>query len=176
MEVTLVKAAGPGGRDRAWLTVAGVTRRGPVHVVHDLPHLAVESLFGIDDGLWAELAAGGHAAAGHAAAARDPKRQKRGRIVSGAAAGVPATMWLTPGHGRAKTITSCVANRWGDGPDTPAGVRDRAARQDDPSLQDLLARVDDQTIAMAIRGVRDLEQRWLAVPAGGTLRLCWPLA
>ena len=176
MEVTLVKAAGPGDRDRAWLTVAGVTRRGPVHVVHDLPHLAVESLFGIGDGLWAELAAGGHAAASHAATARDPQRQKRGRIVSGAAADVPATMWLTPGHRRAKTITNCVANRWGDGPDTPAGVRDRAARQNDPSLQDLLARIDDQTIAMAIRGVRDLEQRWLAVPPGGTLRLCWPLA
>jgi hypothetical protein len=176
MEVTLVKAAGPGDRDRAWLTVGGVTRRGPVHVVHDLPHLAVESLFGIDDGLWAELAAGDHTAAGHAAAARDPERQKRGRIVSGAAAGVPATMWLTPGHSRAKTITNCVANRWGDGPDTPAGVRDRAARQNDPSLQDLLARVDDQRIAVAIRGVRDLEQRWLAVPPGGALRLCWPLA
>ena len=176
MEVTLVKAAGPGDRDRAWLTVAGVTRRGPVHVVHDLPHLAVESLFGIHDGLWAELAAGDHAAASHAAAARDPERQKRGRIVSGAAAGVPATIWLTPGHRRAKTITNCVANRWSDGPDTPAGVRDRAARQNDSALRDLLARVDDQTISLAIRGVRDLDQRWLAVPPGGKLSLCWPLA
>ena len=97
MEVTLVKAAGPGGRDRAWLTVAGVTRRGPVHVVHDLPHLAVESLFGIDDGLWAELAAGDHSAASHAATARDPKRHKRGRIVSGAAAGIPADDVAHPG-------------------------------------------------------------------------------
>ena len=97
MEVTLVKAAWPGDRDRAWLTVAGVTRRGPVHVVHDLPHLAVESLFGIDDGLWAELAAGDHAVAGHAATARDPKRQKRGRIVSGAATGARTGEWLTPG-------------------------------------------------------------------------------
>jgi hypothetical protein len=178
MEVTLVKAAGPGDRDRdrAWLTVAGVTRRGPVHVVHDLPHLAVESLFGIGDGLWAELAAGDHAAASQAAAARGPERQKRGRIVSGAAAGVPATIWLTPGHRRAKTITNCVANRWGDGPDTPAGVRDRVARQNDPALRDLLARVDDQTISLAIRGVRDLDQRWLAVPPGGKLSLCWPLA
>ena len=149
-----------------------MTRRGSVHVVHDLPHLAVESLFGIGDGLWAELAAGDHAAADQAAAARDPQRHKRGRLVSGAAAGVPATIWLTPGHRRAKTITNCVANRWGDGPDTPAGVRDRAARQNDPSPQDLLARVDDQTIAMAIQGVRGLEQRWLAVPPGGALRLC----
>ncbi len=176
IEVTLVKAAWPGDRDRAWLTAAGVTRRGPVHVVHDLPHLVVESLFGIDDGLWAELTAGDHAVASHAAAARDPKRHKRGRIVSGAATGARTGEWLTPGHRRAKAITNCVANRWGDGPDTPAGVHDRAARLDDPSLQDLLARIDDQTIAMAIRGVRDLEQRWLAVPPGATLRLCWPLA
>jgi hypothetical protein len=175
MEVALVKAAGPGDRDRAWLTAGGVTRRGPVHVVHDLPHLAVESLFGIGDGLWAELAAGDHAAAGQAATARDPQRQRQGRIVCGAAAGVPAALWLTPGHRRAKTVTNCVANRWGDGPDTPAGVRDRAARQDDPSLHELLARIDDQTIAAAIQGARDLVQRWLAAPPGGTLRLCWPL-
>jgi len=52
MEVTLVKAARPGDRDRAYLTVGGVNRRGPVHVVHDLPHLVVESLFAITDGLW----------------------------------------------------------------------------------------------------------------------------
>jgi hypothetical protein len=127
MEITLVKAAGPGDRDRAWLTAGGVARRGPAHVIHDLPHLVVESLFGITDGLWAELAAGSHAAAGQAASARDPKRHKQGRIVSGAAADVPTGQWLTPGHRRAKTITNCVANRWGDGPDTPSGVRDRAA-------------------------------------------------
>jgi hypothetical protein len=28
---------------------------------------------------------------------------------------------------------------------------------------------------MAIRGVRDLAQRWIVVPPGGTLRLSWPL-
>jgi hypothetical protein len=176
MEIALVKAAGPGDRDRAWLTAGGVTRRGPVHIIHDLPHLVVESVFGITDGLWAELAAGSHAAAGHAVTARDPKRHKQGRIASGAAAGVPAGQWLTPGHRRAKTITNCVASRWGDGPDTPSGVRDRAARQHDPSLDDLLAVIDDETIAMAIRGVQDLEERWMTVPPGGTLRLSWPLA
>ena len=66
-----------------------------------------------------------------------------------------------------------MANRWDDGPDTPAGVRDRVALESDPALEDLLARVDDQTIAVAIRGVRDLEQRWMAVPPGGTLSLSW---
>ena len=175
MEITLVKAAGPGDRDRAYLRSGDTARRGPVHVIHDLPHLVVESLFGIADGLWAELASGSHAAAGHAASARDPKRQKQGRIVSGAASGARTGEWLTAGHRRAKTITNCVTNRWGDGPDTPAGVRDRVARADDPSVHDLLARVDDETIAIAIQGVRDLERRWAAVPPGGKLRLTWPL-
>jgi len=175
MEITLVKAAEPGGRDRAWLTVDGASRRGAIHVVHDLPHLVVESLFGVTDGLWAELAAGAHAEAGRAAAARDPRRHKQGRIVSGAAAGLMVGEWLTPGHRRTKAITNCVVNRWGDGPDTPAGVRERAAREDDQALQDLLAHVDDQTVAAAIQGVRDLEQRWMALPPGGTLRLSWPL-
>jgi hypothetical protein len=176
IEITLVKAAGPGDRDRAYLKSGDAARRGAVHVIHDLPHLVVESLFGITDGLWGELAAGSHAAAGHAASARDPKRQKQGRIVSGAAAGARTGEWLTPGHRRAKTITNCVTNRWGDGPDTPAGVRDQVARANDPSLQELLARVDDETIAMAIRGVRDLERRWVAVPPGGKLKMFWPLA
>lgn len=49
------------------------------------------------------------------------------------------------------------------------------ARQDSPALDGLLAQVDDETIALAIRGVRDLTQRWVAVPPGGTLRLSWPL-
>jgi hypothetical protein len=177
MEITLVKAAGPGDRDRAWLRAGdAAARRGPVHVIHDLPHLVVESLFGITDGLWAELAAGSHAVAGHAASARDPRRQKQRRIVSGAAASARTGQWLTSGDRRAKTITNCVTNRWSDGPDTPAGVRDRVARANDPSLPDWLAQVDDQMIAMAIRGVRDLERRWVAVPPGGTLRLFWPLA
>ncbi|MGH3150520.1 MAG: hypothetical protein ACRDOB_07305, partial [Streptosporangiaceae bacterium] len=98
VEITLVKAAGPGEQDRAYLEVDGITRRGPVHVLHDLPHLVVESLIGLEDGRWGELAAVSHAEAGQAATARDPKRQKRGRIVSGAAAGAATGQWLTSGH------------------------------------------------------------------------------
>lgn len=176
VEITLVKAAGDGDRDRAYIGDGEVARRSAVHVIHDLPHLVVESMFGITDGLWGELAAGSHAEAGRPASARDPRRQKQGRIVSGAAAGVTTGEWLTPGHRRAKTITNCVTNRWGDGPDTPAGVRDRVARSDDASLQDLLAGIDDDTIAAAIRGVRDLVDRWVALRPGGNLRLTWPLA
>ena len=50
------------------------------------------------------------------------------------------------------------------------------ARENDPSLEDLFAQVDDQTITMAICGAQDLEQRWIAVPPSGTLKLFWPLA
>jgi hypothetical protein len=176
MELTLTKASGPDDRDRAWLASEGVTRRAAVHPVHDLPHLAVESVFGITDGLWAELAAGAHDEAGRAASARDPRRNKHGRIVAGAAAGVPAEQWLTGGHRRAKAVTNCVTNRWGDGPDTPGGVRDRASRQSDPSIAELLDRLDDDTIARAIETTGDLLGRWAQLPPGGTLRLTWPLA
>lgn len=176
MQIALVKRVRPEDDDRAHLTVDGRTRRGPIHVEHDLPHLAVESVLAIDDGLWSELAAGRHGAAGRATTARDPKRRKAGRIVSGAASGARTEEWLGPGHRVAKTVTNAVANRWGDGPNTPARVRERLAGQDCPEIQALLARVSDQQIATAILAVRTLHQRWTATPPGGTLRLAWPLA
>lgn len=174
MDITLVKASGTGGRDAAWLAEGGVTWRAAVHPVHDLPHLAVESALGITDGLWAELAAGEHAEAGRAASARDTRRNKHGRIVTGAAAGVPAARWLAAGHRRAKSVTNCVANQFGDGPDTPPGVRDRAARYPDPAAAALLDSLEDDAIARAIAAVSDLMRRWAEVPPGGTLRLSWP--
>jgi hypothetical protein len=69
-----------------------------------------------------------------------------------------------------------VTNRWGDGLDTPAGARERVARASDPSLQNLLTRVDDRDDRHGYPGRADLERRWLAVPTGGKLTLVWPLA
>jgi hypothetical protein len=174
MEITLVKAARPGDRDHAYRAAGDIARRGPVHVIHDLPHLVVESVFGITEGLRAELAAGSHAAAGHAASARHPRRRKQGRIASGAAAGAQPGQWFTPGTAgprRSRTarptgVAMARTPRTGPGP---------VARANDPSWQDLPARLDDQTIAMAIWGARDLERRWMAAPPGGTLKLSWPL-
>jgi hypothetical protein len=44
VDITLVKRLADADDDRAYRTVDGQTRRGPIHVVHDLPHL-VESPF-----------------------------------------------------------------------------------------------------------------------------------
>jgi len=146
-----------------------------VHVVHDLPHLVVESVFDITDGLWSELAAGRHRASDRAASAREPSHQKHGRIVSGAATRSQTDEWLSEGHRMAKTVTNSVVNRWREGPDSPRGVRSRLAQQSSPGVDALMERVDDATIEIAIRGVRDVEHAWLQTPPGGTLRLAWPL-
>jgi hypothetical protein len=177
MVITMVKGAGTDGvdRDRVYVGSDGDGRRAAVHVVHDLPHLVVESLFGITDGLWGELAGGRHDGASRAATARHPKRQKQGRIVSGAASASRTDEWLSGGHRLAKTVTNAVVNRWGDGPDTPDGVRCRLDREKTQSIQELMCRVDDDTITAAIQGVRELNRLWASTPPGGTLRLTWPL-
>ncbi len=175
MDISIVKRSSPEDEDRTVLTEDGHSWRVPVHLVHDLPHLVVESLFGLDDGLWGELATKCHAEAGRAATARDPKGRKLGRIVSGAATGAPTRDWLSEGHRVAKTATNAVANRWGDGPDTPTGVRERLSRDETSAVVQLLGQLDDVTIGLAIRGVRDLDRRWAETPSGEVLRLRWPL-
>jgi len=148
-----------------------------VHVVHDLPHLVVESLFGLEDGLWGVLAQGGFAAANRA---RTRSRGRRVRLVTD----VPlddlgARNWR--GHIVAKAATNAVVNRWQDGPDTPDGVRGRLSPDDAADadyrqrVSDLLGRLDDETVALAIGGTRELSTAWARLPAGGTLRLQWPL-
>lgn len=177
VHITLVKAQGGGApeQDRVYVEVDGETRRVAVHVVHDLPHLVVESFFGIADGLWGELTAGLHTDANFAATARDTRRQKQGRIVSGQASGARTDEWLSDGHRMAKTVTNAVVNRWGEGPDSPAGVRSRLIREDSEPIRELLARVDDETIAAAIEAVAALRRRWESTPPGGSIRLTWPL-
>ena len=42
-------------------------------------------------------------------------------------------------------------------------------------VSDLLGRLDDETIALAIGGTREPGTAWARLPAGDTLRLQWPL-
>jgi hypothetical protein len=176
-EITLVKGE-TAALDRTWMSMPdGSTRQVAVHVVHDLPHLVVESLFGIEDGLWGVLARGGFAAAN---LARTRSHGRRARLVTDVALDdLGARNWR--GHVVAKAATNAVANRWQDGPDTPDGVRARLRPGEETDadyrqrVASLLGRLDDETIALAISGVRDLAAAWARLAAGGIMRLEWPL-
>ncbi len=187
--IAMVKGERP-ALDRTWMTFAdGETRRVAVHAVHDLPHLVVESLFGIDDGLWGVLARGGFS---HANGQLGRAPAKRIRLVTDAPLDdLAREHWVA--HLVAKAATNAVSNRWGDGADTPEGVRRRlspgsatvepaatAARGEDAEayrgrLRQLLDRLDDATIQQAIDGVRSLDARWGSLHRGETLQLAWPL-
>jgi len=168
-DVAIVKGETP-ARDRTWLSLPdGTAHRAVVHVVHDLPHLVVESVFCLPDGLWGTLAAGGFEPAARELA----KRRSHIRLVTDAPLGELGAMnW--PAHKVAKAAVNAVLNRWGDGPDTPEGVRARLRRYG-PGAAELAGRLDDESIRLAAAGVRRLYREWAALPADGTLRLTWPL-
>lgn len=165
-KVAIVKGETPAG-DRILLTSPdGLSRRVVARVIHDLPHLVVESAFGIDDGRWGMLAT---------------RRYSPVRLVTDAPADDPVEGRDWAGHVVARAATSAVVNLWRHGPDTPGGVRDRlraAAKRETwvaARVEDLAVRLDDDTIRAARIGVRRLYRSWRALPAGGTLRLTWPL-
>ena len=168
-DVAIVKGETPAA-DRTWLSFPdGTARRAAVHVVHDLPHLVVESVFGLGDGLWGTLAAGGFEPAARAVT----RRHAHIRLVTDAPLDDLAVRnW--PAHVVAKAAVNAVLNRWGRGPDTPAGVRARL-RRDGPEAAALAGELTDEDIRTAAAGVRRLYRDWAALPVGGTLRATWPL-
>jgi hypothetical protein len=192
-DIAFVKGETPAG-DRVWMTMPdGSGRQLAVHVIHDLPHLVVESAFGLEDGLWGILARGGFAQASRAATARNARRTML--VTDVAFDDLAARNW--PGHRVAKAAVNAVVNRWQDGPDTPAGVRARMlsgrirpggrdkratlppeadAADHARRMRELSDRLGDATIQRAIDEVRDLFRIWTELPAGQTLRLRWPLA
>ena len=168
-DVAIVKGETPAG-DRTWLSFPdGTARRAVVHVSHDLPHLVVESVFGLNDGLWGTLAVGGFAPSVRAVT----KRNARIRLVTDASLDeIAARNW--PAHTVAKAAVNAVLNRWGDGKDTPAGVRARLAGYGREAAE-LAERLSDEEIRIAAAGVRRLYREWAALPIGAALRVTWPL-
>jgi len=164
-DVAIVKGDTPAG-DRISLTFPdGTSCRAVAHVIHDLPHLVVESAFGIDDGLWGTLTSR------RRSLALDRDSLSRGLVKE--------RDW--PGRVVSRAATDAVVNLWRDGPNTPGGVRDRllaSAKRETwqaARIEDLAARLDEDTIRGAWLGVRYLYGSWRALPSGGKLRLTWPL-
>ncbi len=100
------------------------------------------------------------------------RRNGRIRLVTDAPFDDSRRTW--PAHAVAKAAVNAVLNRWGDGPDTPDGVRARLRRAG-PAAAELAARLDDEQVRLAAAGVRRLYRDWAALPVGGTLRATWPL-
>jgi hypothetical protein len=168
-DLAIVKGKTP-ATDRTWLSFPDGTAHGAaVHVIHDLPHLVIESVFGLPDGLWGSLAAGEWAPAGRAPTRR---RSHLHLVTDNSLNELTAGNW--PAHTVAKAAVNAVLNRWRRGPDTPDGIRARL-RGYGPEAAELADRLDDETIRVAAAGVRRLYREWAALPAGGTLRVTWPL-
>jgi hypothetical protein len=174
-DVAIVKGETPAS-DRSWLSFPdGTARRAVAHVSHDLPHLVVESVFDLDDGLWGTLAAGGCAPAGRAVTRGNARIRLVTTVLDDKE--VPAdeiALRNWPAHRVAKAAVNAVLNRWGDGPNTPAGVRVRL-RAFGPEAAELAGRLDDEAIRVAGVGVQRLYREWAALPVGGALRATWPL-
>jgi hypothetical protein len=172
-DVAIVKGETPAD-DQTWLSFPdGTARRAAVHVIHDLPHLVVESAFALDDGLWGTLAAGGFEPSSRRVTRRSSRHEGRIRLVTDAPFDELATRnW--PAHKVAKAAVNAVLNRWGDGPDTADGVRTRL-RRTGPEAAELAGQLSDEQIRVAATGSRRLYRDWAALPVGGTLRATWPL-
>ena len=168
-DVVIVKGETPAA-DWTWLSFPdGTARQAAVHVIYDLPHLVVESVFGLRDGLWGTLAETGVAPVPRAAS----RRYRHLRLVTDTPAHGLAGR-CQPAHALAKDAVNAILNRWRDGPDTPEGVRERL-RARGPDADELADDLDDESIRVAAAGVKRLYRDWAILPPGGSLRLTWPL-
>ena len=107
-DIAFVEGKHPAG-DRVWMTTQdGASRQVTMsRMIHDLPHLVVESIFGIDDGLWGILARGGFAQANRAATARNARRTML--VTDVEFDELAARNWS--GHRVAKAAVNAVVNR-----------------------------------------------------------------
>lgn len=154
--LTFVKSD-DGERHRVYVERAdGHSFRLRLHVTHDLRHLVVESMLGIDDGLWASL------------------------VDTETYAGP------TDEHFVAKALTNAIAGsveelrmrlesfRRFDLVNRP-GYDHAAAERMTATLQARLGVLDDATLFATVRELHTVLARWRSTPIGGVMRLDWPL-
>lgn len=184
MQIVVVKGRS-GERDRMWVTRSdGSSAQVPINMAHDLPHLVVESIFGLRFGFWGLIDAGAFTAEIEASHARDPKRVKDGRsgVLMGRARQSPLASDdpLVTEHEAelmaAKALTNIFRTPDG-GPATAAELRVRLA--DASSVNAVVrAAVEDATderVAEIRDGLAEYAAAWAHIPSGGRLHLTWPI-
>lgn len=183
MDIAIVKAALRGERDGMWVTRSdGSSAQVPINVPHDLPHLVVESWFGLTHGFWGLIDEGAFAGDIKAAGSRDSRRAKKGRI--GVLAARPGQSPVGPDpllrdHSEELQAAKAITNAfrlWGMADREPDTVR---ARLGSPAavnrvVREVLDRMSNADVESVYERQDALWARWLAVPPGEKLRLRWP--
>lgn len=163
MRVVFVRRGSP-AYNKVWITRDdGTTVEATIHVRNELRHLVVESLYGLDDGVWGCLAVDG----------RQPG--------------------LTDGYWVARVLTNLTHDKHGDGLQAPGQLRalvaagwpsDNGGRLGSGPEQrsrvwslarTRVAAVDDEAIELAMAGVPRLLGLWEEMAEGSSLKLEWPL-
>ena len=187
MDIVVIKGERPGERERMWITRNdGSTVDFPIHMGHDLPHLVVESWFGLEFGFWGLIAAGAFSQEIEAFHARDARKVKDGRhgVMMGLARQSPVSGEtqdpLVAQHEdeliAAKALTNAF-RPWGDGTDNAEGVRARLAPAADANavVRNAIAELTNDEIEGLQEALEKTARDWDAIPPGGRIELRWPL-
>jgi hypothetical protein len=178
MDIVVVKGR-PGERDRMWVTRSdGSTDQVPINMVHDLPHLVVESYFGLRFGFWGLIDAGAFSREISASRARDAKRVKAGRhgVLMGRAKQSPladeALDPLVAEHEEELIAAKALTNAFRG----PGDVREQlsASAERNAIVREKIAALDDAGIEQIKQALREAELQWRAVPPGGRFEARWP--
>jgi hypothetical protein len=184
MDIVVIKGRATGERERMWVTRSdGTTDQVPINMVHDLPHLIVESAFGLRFGFWGLIDAGAFAREIQASQAREPKRVKAGRsgVLMGRARQSPLAAEeidsFVAQHEDELIAAKALTNAFrGPGHETSVAIRKRlgAPAQQNAIVREKLATLDDATIERIRRDLSDADRAWWSVPPGGKIELRWP--
>jgi hypothetical protein len=179
MDIVVVKASAPGERDRMWVTRSdGSTAQVPINMVHDLPHLIVESFFGLEFGFWGLIDAGAFSREIEASHARDAKRVKAGRsgVLMGRARQSPLADEdidpLVAEHEEELLAAKALTNAFRG----PGSVRERLNRSAETNaiVREKIASLDDESIEHIRMALAHADREWQAIPPGGRIELRWP--
>jgi hypothetical protein len=166
-----------------WVTRSdGSSAQVPINMVHDLPHLIVESALGLRFGFWGLIDAGAFAAEIEAAHARDSRRVKAGRsgVLMGRAHQSPlageALDRLVAEHEDELIAAKALTNAFRE-PGGPDAVRERLrpAAEANAVVGQKTVMLDDRTIGRIHEAIARVAAEWRAVPPGSRLELSWPL-